>query len=90
MGVCGKYGHDLWLGNFRLVFLLWLRCGCMLLARDGCGCGPVRFSVGTGALVLRWLTFRHSYGVCGKLGRDVVRQLSPRILAVVWVRVHID
>ena len=55
-------------GWVRLVFNLWLLCGCMLRVPNGCGSGAVRFSVATGALVLRWLSFRHSYGGCGRYG----------------------
>ena len=42
----------------RLVFWLWLGCGCMLRDGGACDTSAVRFSFTIRALVLRWLAVR--------------------------------
>ena len=50
------------LGSVLLLGWVWLGCGIRLRVIIACDSGAVRFSVATGALVLRWLSFKHSYG----------------------------
>ena len=51
----------------RLICWLWLGCGARLLVIIACGSGAVHFSVVTGALVLHWLSFKHSSGGLRKI-----------------------
>ena len=38
------------------------RCGARLIVIIACDSGAVHFSAVTGAVVLHWLSFKHSYG----------------------------